>query len=116
MLDSLTKYTAAVDKKEAKKKLASMKDMKTKDITIIGGGTGVAPPRSVLDFIERNRDDYGDIRIFLGYFVKGSFPKVKSKGQDIGLAAECYSFSFISFAGIFKSETYAPFYTFSGVN
>ncbi len=44
-----------------------MEDFKGKNIVAVGGGTGVAPLRSVLKYIEANRKDFGDVQIFLGF-------------------------------------------------
>jgi len=41
--------------------------MKGKNIAIIAGGTGVAPPRSVIEFVSKNRDKYQQINLFLGF-------------------------------------------------
>jgi len=37
------------------------------NITIIAGGTGVAPVRSVIEYIEQNRADFKDVEIFFGF-------------------------------------------------
>ncbi len=44
-----------------------MKDMIGKSVVIVAGGTGVAPPRSVIEYIAQHRIDYHDVRIFLGF-------------------------------------------------
>jgi anaerobic sulfite reductase subunit B len=44
-----------------------MKDMAGKDIIIIAGGTGVAPPRSVIQYIEGNRAKFHNVHLFLGF-------------------------------------------------
>lgn len=44
-----------------------MESMFGKDLLIIGGGTGAAPLRSVLQFVQQQRADYGKIDIFLGF-------------------------------------------------
>lgn len=42
-------------------------DLKGNDLIIIGGGCGTAPLRGVIDFIEKNRDNFKDIIMFLGF-------------------------------------------------
>ncbi|MFH1506777.1 MAG: FAD/NAD(P)-binding protein [archaeon] len=44
-----------------------MEEMKGKDVIVVAGGTGVAPPRSVLEYIEQNRKSYGKVKVFLGF-------------------------------------------------
>lgn len=44
-----------------------MDELKNNNIIIVGGGTGVAPPRSVIQYILKNRKKYKDVHIFLGY-------------------------------------------------
>ncbi len=44
-----------------------MKDMEGKDIVVIAGGTGLAPPRSVIEYIEKNHKKYGKVSLFLGF-------------------------------------------------
>lgn len=44
-----------------------MQLFRKKNIVIIGGGTGVAPLRGVIKFIERNRKMFGKIDLFLGF-------------------------------------------------
>ena len=44
-----------------------MEEMKGRDIVVIAGGTGIAPPRSALDYIEKHRKKYGKVRVFLGF-------------------------------------------------
>jgi len=44
-----------------------MKDFKGNDIVIIGGGCGVAPLKGIIEYIERNRKDFRDIILFLGF-------------------------------------------------
>jgi len=44
-----------------------MKDFHGKNITVIGGGTGVAALRSVLKYIEANKKFFPTVDIFLGY-------------------------------------------------
>jgi len=44
-----------------------MELLKGNSIVIIGGGCGVAPLRSIIEYVEKHRDDYKDIFLFLGY-------------------------------------------------
>lgn len=38
-----------------------------KNITIIGGGCGAAPLKGMLDYITKNRKDFGEVAVFLGF-------------------------------------------------
>lgn len=44
-----------------------MKDIVGKNIIIIAGGTGTAPPRSVIEYVEKNRDKFNKIFLFFGF-------------------------------------------------
>ena len=44
-----------------------MQHMLHNNITIIAGGTGVAPVRSVIQYIEQHRADYSDVELFFGF-------------------------------------------------
>ncbi|MBD3310416.1 anaerobic sulfite reductase subunit AsrB [Candidatus Woesearchaeota archaeon] len=44
-----------------------MDDFFGKNILIIGGGTGAAPLRGVLEYVTENRDSFNDVSIFLGF-------------------------------------------------
>jgi anaerobic sulfite reductase subunit B len=44
-----------------------MKLLKGNNLIIIGGGCGVAPLRGIIDYVEKNREDYKDVHLFLGY-------------------------------------------------
>ncbi|MFO8016927.1 MAG: FAD/NAD(P)-binding protein [Candidatus Woesearchaeota archaeon] len=44
-----------------------MEEMYGRDICLVGGGTGAAPLRGVLEFIESHREAFGDVNIFLGF-------------------------------------------------
>jgi len=44
-----------------------MEMLENKDVIVIGGGTGVAPLRSVIEYLENNTKMFGDIYIFLGF-------------------------------------------------
>lgn len=40
-----------------------------KNIIIITGGTGIASPRSLIQHIENNRDEFGNVQLFLGFRI-----------------------------------------------
>ncbi|MBR9699160.1 hypothetical protein GOV09_01745 [Candidatus Woesearchaeota archaeon] len=44
-----------------------MHHLKGNDLLIIGGGCGIAPLKGVIDYVENHRDDYGEVKMFLGY-------------------------------------------------
>ena len=44
-----------------------MKELKGQDIIMIGGGCGVAPLRSVVEYIDSHRKSYGNVVLFFGY-------------------------------------------------
>lgn len=44
-----------------------MIDLRGKDLVIIGGGTGVAPLRSVVEYVEAHPHEYRNVQIFLGF-------------------------------------------------
>ena len=44
-----------------------MKEMAGKDLVIIGGGTGIAPLRGVVKYIEQHTADYGRIHLLFGF-------------------------------------------------
>ena len=44
-----------------------MKELNGKDIFITGGGTGAAPLRGVIEYIEKNKKDFGENKIILGF-------------------------------------------------
>jgi anaerobic sulfite reductase subunit B len=44
-----------------------MTELKGNDLIIIGGGCGVAPLKGIIDYVEKNRSDYKDVMLFLGY-------------------------------------------------
>jgi len=43
-----------------------LKRMKEKDVLLIAGGIGLAPMRSLIDYIRDNRDDYGRFMVICG--------------------------------------------------
>lgn len=44
-----------------------MKEMIGKSLMIVGGGTGVAPLRGVLKYVEKHRADYDRVHLFIGF-------------------------------------------------
>jgi anaerobic sulfite reductase subunit B len=44
-----------------------MKELNGKDIFVIGGGTGAAPLRGVVEYIKDNKKDFGNAEIILGF-------------------------------------------------
>lgn len=44
-----------------------LKKLKGKDIVIVAGGTGLAPPRGLVKYIESHREDFGRVNLFLGF-------------------------------------------------
>ena len=44
-----------------------MNELKNKDLVIIAGGTGIAPPRSVIQYLLKNKKKYKNVSIFLGF-------------------------------------------------
>ncbi len=44
-----------------------MHDFKDNNLILIGGGSGVAPLRGVIQYIEKHRDDYKDVHLFFGF-------------------------------------------------
>ncbi len=44
-----------------------MGQFRNNNLIIIGGGCGVAPLKGVIEYVERHRDDYKDVHLFLGY-------------------------------------------------
>ncbi|MBW2999737.1 FAD/NAD(P)-binding protein [Candidatus Woesearchaeota archaeon] len=44
-----------------------MHHMENDSLLIVGGGTGVAPLRSVVEYVRHNREKYKDIHLFLGF-------------------------------------------------
>jgi len=42
-------------------------DLRGKNIILVGGGTGIAPITSMIDYIEKNRKEFGEIFIYLGF-------------------------------------------------
>ncbi|MBN1502838.1 FAD/NAD(P)-binding protein [Candidatus Woesearchaeota archaeon] len=44
-----------------------MTDFVNNDLIIIGGGTGVAPVRSVIIYAEKHRNQFGEVHLFFGF-------------------------------------------------
>lgn len=44
-----------------------MEEMEGRDIMIVGGGCGVAPMRSVIQYLEKFKENYGSVDLFFGY-------------------------------------------------
>lgn len=44
-----------------------MDKLKGNDLIVIGGGCGLAPLRGVIEYIEANRKDFGDMTMFMGF-------------------------------------------------
>jgi anaerobic sulfite reductase subunit B len=41
--------------------------IKKKNIILVAGGTGIAPVTSLIEYIEKNRKDFGEIKVFFGF-------------------------------------------------
>jgi len=48
-----------------------MNDLKGNSIIFIGGGCGVAPLKGAIEYVEKNRNDFKDAYLFLGYRSPG---------------------------------------------
>lgn len=48
-----------------------MKLLKGNNIIFVGGGCGVAPLKGAIEYVEKNRKDYKDVYLFLGYRSPG---------------------------------------------
>ena len=44
-----------------------MKEFNGKDLILVGGGCGIAPLKSVIEYVENHRADFGKVFLFLGY-------------------------------------------------
>ena len=44
-----------------------MENLFGKNLIIIGGGSGVAPLKGILAYVDKHRDDYGDVSIYFGF-------------------------------------------------
>ncbi|MDP2925932.1 MAG: FAD/NAD(P)-binding protein [Nanoarchaeota archaeon] len=62
-----------------------IKELKGKDLILIAGGTGIAPVASLIEYIEKNRKDFGRMYIFFGFrnenyiLLKDKIEKWKNK-------------------------------------
>ncbi len=71
-----------------------MKDFKGKDIIIIAGGTGTAPPMGMLKYIKKKRDKYERVRVFLGFkspqdiLFREDIESLKKEGFEINLTVD----------------------------
>ncbi|MBW9144356.1 FAD/NAD(P)-binding protein [Clostridium sp. CM028] len=52
-------------------------ELKGKDLLFIGGGIGLAPIRSVINYVMDNRDDYGKVDILYGARTPGDLVQTK---------------------------------------
>ena len=41
--------------------------LKGKNLILVGGGCGVAPLRGIIEFVDKNKNDYGNISMFFGF-------------------------------------------------
>jgi anaerobic sulfite reductase subunit B len=48
-----------------------MQDFKGKDLIFVGGGCGVAPLKGVIEYVENNMKDFGEVLLFLGFRSPG---------------------------------------------
>ncbi len=48
-----------------------MKELKGKDLVLVGGGCGVAPLRGIIEYVDLHRKDYKDVYMFFGYRTPG---------------------------------------------
>jgi anaerobic sulfite reductase subunit B len=48
-----------------------MQELQEKNIVMIGGGCGAAPLKSVIEYLEKNRKNYGSVDLFFGYASPG---------------------------------------------
>ncbi|MFZ5954933.1 MAG: FAD/NAD(P)-binding protein [Nanoarchaeota archaeon] len=44
-----------------------IKKLKKKNLITIAGGTGIAPITSLIEYVEKNRKDFGNVKIFFGF-------------------------------------------------
>lgn len=44
-----------------------MKEFEGKDLVIIGGGSGVAPLRGIISYLEKHREKYGKVALYFGF-------------------------------------------------
>ena len=41
--------------------------LEEKDLVMVAGGTGIAPITSLIEYVEKNRDSFGEIKIYFGF-------------------------------------------------
>ena len=76
-----------------------MEKFKAKDLVVIGGGCGVAPVRGILEFVSKNRPDYGDVEIFFGFnedediLFEVDYSEWEKNDMKVGLALNAEGFS-----------------------
>ncbi len=69
-----------------------MEKFKNKDLVIIGGGSGVAPVRGILEFVEKNREDFKSVESYFGFrgekdiLFKNDFPKWEKQNMPVQIA------------------------------
>ena len=44
-----------------------LKNLKRKNLILVAGGTGIAPITSLIEYVEKNRKDFGDVVIYFGF-------------------------------------------------
>ena len=44
-----------------------MERFRGNDLIIVGGGTGVAPLKGIIDYVDKHRDSYGNVSLFFGF-------------------------------------------------
>lgn len=47
-----------------------VKEMKRKNLILVAGGTGIAPITSLIEYVEKNRRNFGDVSIYFGFRSK----------------------------------------------
>lgn len=79
-----------------------MKELKGNDIIFIGGGCGVAPLKGAIEYVEKNRNDFEKVYLFIGYRSPGDIlfedkHKTWENSFDLNLSVDsvptksCYS-------------------------
>jgi len=44
-----------------------LEELKDKNLILVAGGTGIAPITSVIEYVEKNRKDFGEVLIYFGF-------------------------------------------------
>lgn len=44
-----------------------LEELKGKNLILVAGGTGIAPITSLIEYVEKNRKDFGDVVIYFGF-------------------------------------------------